>query len=127
MIYNELTEYTIKFYKDSKTGKEPVRTYIESLQSKESAKIAKYIELLRACDGYLNEPLSKHIDGKIRELIVDFSKNHRRIFYFTFIKKNIILLHAFLKKTPQTPPREIKRAKEHYYGAINNPKIYEEK
>jgi phage-related protein len=125
MIYNGGDEYKIKFYKNPKTNKEPVRIYIESLPNKEGAKIAKYVELLRVCEGYLDEPLSKHIDGKIRELIVDFAKNHHRIFYFTFIKRNIILLHAFLKKTPQTPPREIKKAKENYYSAINNPKIYE--
>ena len=65
---------------------------------------------MRVNKGYLDEPYSKHIKGKIRELRVDFSKNKHRIFYFTFIKKNIILLHAFSKKTPKTPISEIKKA-----------------
>jgi len=85
----------------------------------------KYIEYLKLHEGVLDEPYSKQIKGKIRELRVDFSKNRHRIFYFTFINKNIILLHAFLKKTPKTPLGEIKKAEQNYNDVINNPKIYE--
>ena len=85
----------------------------------------KYIEYLKLHEGFLDEPYSKQIKGKIRELRVDFSKNRHRIFYFTFINKNIILLHAFLKKTPKTPLGEIKKAEQNYNDVINNPKIYE--
>ncbi|SRR3989339_392343 len=125
MIYNEINEYKVKYYIDSISGKKPVRIYLKSIPPKDRAKIYKYIELLRASEGYLSEPFSKHIDGKIRELIVDFAKNHHRIFYFTFIKKNIIFLHAFQKKTPKTPTIEIEKAREYYYTVIKNPKAYE--
>ncbi|PIP17141.1 MAG: addiction module toxin RelE [Candidatus Portnoybacteria bacterium CG23_combo_of_CG06-09_8_20_14_all_37_13] len=120
MIYNETDgeEYKIRYYADIRTGKSPVRAYIKSLPPKDRAKVYKYIELLRASEGYLSEPYSKHIDGKIRELIVDFARNRHRIFYFIFIKKTIIMLHAFLKKTPQTPPGEIKKAKENYLNIL---------
>jgi len=66
MIYNE--EYKIKFYKDSRTGREPVRDFINHLDPKHRLKIFKYIEFLRNNNGYLDEPYSRHIDGKIREL-----------------------------------------------------------
>lgn len=85
----------------------------------------KYIEFLRVSRGHLDEPYSKHIKGKIRELRVDFGKNRHRIFYFTFIKKTIILLHAFLKKTAKTPAVEIKIAEENYFDALKSHKIYE--
>jgi phage-related protein len=88
-------------------------------------KVYKYIEFLRVSNGVLDEPYSRHIKDKIRELRVDFSNKKHRIFYFTFINKNIILLHAFLKKTPKTPPKEIKIAEENYIDVINNPKLYE--
>ncbi len=65
------------------------------------------------------------IIGKIRELRVEFSKNHHRIFYFTFVRKTIILLHAFLKKTAKTPIGELQKAQENYQEVIRNPKIYE--
>jgi len=122
MIYNE---YKIKFYKDSKTGQDPILEYINKLQEKERTKILKYIEFLRKNKGVLDEPYSKHIKGKIRELRVDFSRNRHRIFYFAFIGKKIILLHAFLKKTKKTPISEIRRAEENYQDVLNNKEIYE--
>ena len=124
MIYNE--EYKIKFYKNSKTGSSPVNDYINSLDAKHRSKIQKYIEFLRSMGGYLDEPYGRHIQGKIRELRVDFSNNHHRILYFSFVDKKIILLNAFLKKTTKTPNKEIEIAMNRYYDAINNPKIYED-
>jgi phage-related protein len=126
MIYSKQTvEYKVKFYRDIKTGRSPVLEYIEGLRDKEGSKIWKYIEFLRVQEGYLEEPYSKHIKGKIRELRVDFGRNRHRIFYFTFIKKTVILLHAFLKKTAKTPVSEIKKAEENYQNVLKNPKIYE--
>jgi len=126
MIYTDSTaEYRVKFYKDAKTGRSLVLEYIEGLSDKEQAKVFKYIEFLRVNKGYLEEPYSKHIKGKIRELRVDFARNRHRVLYFIFIKRTIILLHAFLKKTAKTPISEIKRAEENYYKVLKNPKIYE--
>ena len=126
MIYNrDVTEYKVKFYKDVKTGRNPVLEYIEGLSDKEKAKVLKYTEFLRIHKGYLEEPYSKHIKGKIRELRVDFANNRHRILYFIFIKKTIVLLHAFLKKTAKTPVSEIKRAEENYYKVLKTQRIYE--
>ena len=126
MIYKESTEeYKVKFYTDSKTGKSPVLAYLKELNEREEAKIVKYIEFLRTHKGYLDEPYSRHITGKIRELRVDFGRNRHRIFYFTFVAKTIILLHAFLKKTAKTPVGEIQKAQENYREVIRTPKTYE--
>jgi len=118
-------DYKVKFYRNSKNNKSPVSGYLNSLNEKDSSKILKYIEFLRASEGYLDEPYSKHIEGKIRELRVDFLNNRHRIFYFTFIKKTIVILYFFLKKTPKTPNNEIIKAKDNYIDVINNPKLYE--
>ncbi|MFH0923281.1 MAG: type II toxin-antitoxin system RelE/ParE family toxin [Candidatus Falkowbacteria bacterium] len=123
MIYN--AGYRVKFYKNSQNGKEFVLEHVEKLDHKNKAKILKYIEFLRQSNGYLDEPYSKHITGKIRELKVDFSHNRHRIFYFAFINKTIILLHSFLKKTNKTPRRETGKAVQNYQDAINNPRLYE--
>ena len=116
--------YEVKYYIDNK-GKAPVREYVDSLNLKDKAKVFKYIDFLRENDGKLDEPYSKHIEGKIRELRVDFQRNRHRIFYFTFVNRKIILLHAFLKKTPKTPTNEINQAKKNYSNIIKNQKIYE--
>ena len=127
MIYTEHREeeYRVKFYLDTQTNKSPVKEYIDRLTAKEKAKILKYIDFLRENRGMLDEPYSKHITGKIRELRVDFSANRHRIFYFTFINKTIILLHAFLKKTAKTPIQEIKRAENRIEDVFLNKGIYE--
>jgi len=120
----QLGNYRIYYYIDSK-GKELVKDYINKLSRKEQLKVLAYLELLKDSHGYLDEPYSKHIKGKIRELRVDFSKNHHRIFYFTFIGKKIILLSAFLKKTNKTPQKEIKRAINNYQDFLINKNKYE--
>ncbi|MFA5643299.1 MAG: type II toxin-antitoxin system RelE/ParE family toxin [Candidatus Paceibacterota bacterium] len=120
MIYFDNEEYRVKFYKDPASAEIPVLDYIEGLKEKERAKVLKYIEFLRINKGILDEPYSKHIRGKIRELRVDFSSSRHRIFYFTFVGKNIILLHAFLKKTPKTPEREIKKAEENCFKVLRS-------
>jgi len=123
MIYNK-NEYKVKFYQDD-LGEIPFIDYLEKINKKERAKILKFIDFLKDKEGYLDESYSKHIKGKIRELRIDFGVNRHRIFYFTFIEKTIILLHAFLKKTQKTPNKEIKRAEDNFKNVINNPQRYE--
>jgi len=120
----ESEKYRIYYYADHK-GKEPVKKYIDKLSRKEQLKVFAYLELLKDKKGYLDEPYSKHIKGKIRELRVDFSKNHHRIFCFTFIGKKIIILSAFLKKTAKTPQKEIEKAINNYRDFLINKNKYE--
>jgi len=119
MIYKKEEEYKVGFYEDTKTGRNPVLEYISNLTDKEEVKILKYINYLKVNKEVLDEPYSKHIKGKIRELRVDFSSNRHRIFYFTFVGRNIIFLRAFLKKTQKTPLEEIQKAENNYYNVIN--------
>lgn len=123
MIYNE--EYKIKFYKNSFNGKEPVLDYLRKIDGKIKQKINKYLEFLRVRGGYVDEPYGRHIRGKIRELRVDFSNNHHRLLYFTFINKNIVILSIFVKKSNKTSSREIIRAQKRYFDVINNPQLYD--
>ncbi|MDP3696601.1 MAG: type II toxin-antitoxin system RelE/ParE family toxin [Candidatus Taylorbacteria bacterium] len=112
-----MNNYEVQYYIDS-SGRVPVREYIDALNLKEKAKVLKYIDFLRQNEGKLDEPYSRHIEGKIRELRVDFHRNRHRIFYFTFVGKKIVLLHAFLKKTAKTPIGEINQAKDNYLNII---------
>src|SRR3989344_5735443 len=120
-----MEEYKVKFFVDSQTGRVPVKEYLDEISDKERAKILKYIEFLREHQGVLDEPYTKHIRDKIRELRVDFGRNRHRVFFFTFVGRNIILLHAFLKKTSQTPESEITKAFNNYYKVLSNSKLYE--
>lgn len=120
-----MEEYQIKYYKNSRTGRTPVLDYMFKLDDKNRAKIKKYLIFLKKSNGYLEEPYSKHIVGKIRELRVGFGHNRHRIFYFGFINKKIIILSAFLKNTEETPLKEIQKALSFYYDTLNNPHYYE--
>lgn len=113
-------EYSVYFYKNTETGKMPVKEYLDGLVDKQRTKVLKYIEFLRINKGYLDEPIAKHIVGKIRELRVDFGSNRHRIFYFTFVEQKIILLHAFSKRTQKTPEQEIQSAQNNYNDFINS-------
>jgi len=118
MIYNN-NKYEVVFFKDYK-GKLPVKDYLYKQPIKDRSKMLKYIRFLKDRKGYLDEPYSRHIKGKIRELRVDFANRKHRIFYFTFVKQTIILLHAFTKKTNKTPRREIKKAEARLKNIIIN-------
>jgi phage-related protein len=125
MIYSNFEEYTILFYRNSQTNEMPARKFIESLDLKVRLKIEKYFKMLQLRQGYLDEPYARHIQGKIRELRVDFAVIRHRIFYFTFVDKKIIILHGFIKKVQKTPPKEIQIALERYNDVIHNPQLYE--
>ncbi len=122
MIYNE---YKVKFYISLVNRQSPIIEYIEKLSEKEQSKVLKFIDFLCEHQGNLREPYSKIIKDKIKELRVDFANNRHRIFYFIFVGRNIVLLHAFQKKTSKTPKREIKIAQQRYFEVLNNQKVYE--
>jgi len=122
MIYNK---YKVYYYRNSQNNKVPVLGYINELQIKDRLKVLKYIDFLRDNKGILDEPYSKHIKGKIRELRIDFSHNKHRIFYVAVIEKKIILLHSFLKKTAKTPKQEIIRALNNFKDYKTNKNLIE--
>ncbi len=117
--------YRVSFFFDPNTRQLSVQDYLNNCVPKDRAKILKYIEFLREHKGILDEPYTKHIQHKIRELRVGFGKNRHRIFFFTFVNKNIILLHAFLKRAAKTPKTEITKALNNYHQVIANPQLYE--
>jgi len=84
------------------------------LQPKLRAKAFKDIELLKKHGAELTEPYVKRIQGKkyqgLYELRIKFSSDIARIFYFTYYDNSFILLHGFLKKTMNTPTKELDRA-----------------
>lgn len=93
------------------SGEEVVANFLDTLPSKDLAKVMRDIDLLSEYGTDLHEPYVKHIDGAIWELRSKFSSNCYRIFYFIWRDNKLILLHGFSKKTQKTPKREIDVAK----------------
>ena len=114
---NHHNEYKICYYRNSRTNQVPVLEYIQKIPAKDKVKISVYIIFLRDSNGRLDEPYSRYIRSGIRELRVDFSRNRHRRFYIAVENKQIILLHAFLKKTAKMPKQE-------FIHALNNIEDY---
>lgn len=96
--------FSIYLY-ESKRGDKPVKIFIKSLNPKTSAKIAHLIDLLSEKGPLVGMPYVKKMQSNLYELRIR-GKTEIRIF-FTRINKNIILLHAFKKKSQKTPRKEL--------------------
>ena len=102
--------WNIEIYQ-TKGGRAPVTEFLNSLSIKHKTKAQFIIDLLANYGPLLKEPFTKHLSGtKLKELRIQASPNIYRIFYFACIEKKFVLLHAFTKKTEQTPRKEIEVA-----------------
>ena len=85
-----------------------IEKFILKLEKETIAKILKTIDLLEKFGSRLELPHSRKVDKNLFELRI-YGHQKIRIFY-TFSNKAIVLLHIFLKKTSQTPKKELKTA-----------------
>jgi phage-related protein len=91
-------------------GRCPVQEYIEGLPSREASRVAYALRLLRESGIELGAPHARSLGGKLWELRVTGSLQHR-VLYFAASGRRLILLHAFTKKTSRTPRTEIETAR----------------
>lgn len=107
--------YEIESYED-KNGRSEVADFIRELNQKSSTskesrinfnKIVAYLDLLEEFGTRVGEPVTKHLDGEIREL----RPLRNRLLYAYYKDNRFIILHHFIKKTQKTPKREIEQAK----------------
>ncbi len=109
-------KWTVEFYQ-KENGEIPLKKILHSLPEKHRAKAYWIIELLKEYGTELREPYTKSISGEkyknLWELRVKFAGDISRIFYFSAVGNIFILLHGFIKKTNETPKKELEIAK-HY-------------
>ena len=82
--------------------------FIKNLEKPTIAKVLRIIDLLEKFGEKLGFPHTKKIALSLFELRIS-GRQEVRIFY-TFRKSKIFLLHGFVKKSQETPRREIKIA-----------------
>jgi|SRR3989344_611322 len=87
-----------------------IETFIASLEENTVAKVLRTIDLLEHFGHQLGLPHSKKISRDLFELRVR-GKQEVRIFY-TFRHKRAILFHGFVKKSQQTPQKEMRHAQQ---------------
>ena len=92
-------------------GTMPVQDFLQSLDAKMRAKMARAIDRLKLNGNELREPYSKPLGDGIFELRAQVATNISRVLYFFVVDNKAVLTHGFVKKTQQTPKAEIDRAK----------------
>lgn len=96
------SEWSVYFYKNAR-GDCPPLEYLKSLDKKDQAKIARYINLLKDLGVRINMPQARQLEGRLWEL----RPFPHRIIYFAHTGRRFVILHAFQKQTQKTPQREI--------------------
>lgn len=102
--------WSVIFYQTD-SGRLPINEFLDEQDQKVRQKIEAAIELLITRNITARPPLAKHIEGKLWELRVEQNTNIFRVFYFFWVEKQIVLLHAFHKKSQKTPNKELQVAR----------------
>jgi phage-related protein len=110
--------WTIEFYK-TKTGKIPVREFLDSLNPRQAANVIEAMDLLKAFGLQLREPYVKFVGDKIHELRIRDPDGIYRVFYFAATGKKFVMVHGFVKKTQKTPAKELAKAKKRMKEYLN--------
>lgn len=93
---------------ETSRGEHPVEEFLNKQQRPARTKVGHLLDLIVKHGYMVGFPHVKQIMPELYELRIR-GKEELRIFY-TFRKKEIILLHAFKKKTQKTPQKEIDMA-----------------
>jgi phage-related protein len=86
----------------------PVREFIATQPPGIQAEYVKLVERIET-DGYLIEPFGKKLDRDLFEMRLRRGRQVR-VVYFYHTDNHVIGIHAFVKKTQRTPPREMDQA-----------------
>jgi hypothetical protein len=87
-----------------------VRDWLETLSTSHFARAAFYIDLLAEQGPLLDEPYTRQLDGRLRELRFYLERARMRITYWIAPGRRIILLTVF-RKTQMREDRQVDRAR----------------
>lgn len=102
-------DWSVVFFVED-NGRRPVNEFLEGLDDMAQGRFVDSIERLRFRNVLAQEPLVRHLEGKLWELREEAGNNAYRIVYFFFTGRQIVLVHGFQKKTRRTPRGEIELA-----------------
>jgi phage-related protein len=97
--------WTIEYYSEA------VRLEIAALPVGIRASYVRLTEMLEEFGLDLRMPHSRAMGGGLFELRPKGREGIARVFYCTQVGKRIIVLHSFIKKTNETPKRELEIAR----------------
>jgi len=102
--------WDIEYYQTEK-GRFPAAEFIDSLDTKSRAKIARTLDLLQQFGIDLGMPYIKYLEEQLWELRTQYGRSRYRIIYFLASAHTFVVLHGFTKKSGPVPRRDIEVAK----------------
>lgn len=97
----DATRWIVDFYVDAR-GESPVMSFMEGLQAKARASLARVIALLQRYGPFLHMPHARQIDGELWEL----RGGSGRLFYFSFVGRRFVILSGYRKKSKKKHQRK---------------------
>ena len=86
------------------------------------ARFGRILDLIREHGTNLGMPLTRAMGGGLFEVRVKAKDGIGRVFFTYMRQKEIMILHSFIKKTQETPKKELRLAKQRLqevlYGKI---------
>lgn len=102
--------WDIEYYETEK-GRFPVKEFVDSLDTKARAKVARTLDLLQQFGINLGMPYARHLEEQLWELRTQYGRNRYRIIYFLATSQAFVMLHGFIKKSGRIPRRDMEIAK----------------
>jgi phage-related protein len=91
----------------SEAGARPVAAFSDGLSARAREKVLAAILLLKRHGNELGMPHSRALGAGLHELRIAHPAGPFRVFYTFRPGRRIVLLHAFTKRTQETPEREL--------------------
>lgn len=102
-----------------------VRDWYLALDEEDQARVGFHVDRLAEVGPLLDEPFTRQLDGKLRELRFYLGGRPTRITYWIASNRRIILLTVFVK-TKQRERREVERARWAYKRCVDEQHTAEE-
>lgn len=103
----------------SSSDREPVCEWLKDLADTDRRAIGKAIATVEY-SWPVGMPLCRPMKGGLFEVRCSLADNRISRVLFCTVQNQMILLHAFIKKTPQTPPRELDLAMSRMKEVLNH-------
>ncbi len=100
-----MATYTIEYFNPR------IKAEIESWPDGLLADFARMIELLMEFGPNMRKPHSRAMGKGLFELRTRGKEGIGRVFYCFIVNQRVVILHAFVKKTQETPEQELKIAR----------------
>ena len=97
--------WTIEYHSDR------VAQDVLKLPSGQLARYIHFAELMAEFGPNLGMPHTRAMGDGLYEIRIKAVEGIARVFYCTLVEKRIVVLHSFIKKTQNTPTRELETAR----------------